>query len=867
MGSFTDIIPQFNPYVQQLPVEAMVQVGMAKQQMYEQNVTKIQGEIDRIAGLDIVRGVDKEYLQSKLNALGNRLTLLAGGDFSNFQLANSVGAMTKQVANDKFVQNAVSSTAWYRKQVAEMEQAIKEGKSSQANIWDFNQKANAYFQSTDLKQSFSDRYTQYTDVKKKAMDAIKALHPELQKYDIPFEVVNGQIVVDKRGKEAIADAMQRYKIEGIDEGQIKAAIAATLTPDDINQLSIDGRYQFRGVTPEQLVDRATTQYRLNKENAIASLKLLEEKRGIVTDPTQLANVEKKIEYYKKQIGVDGKPGELDDQFSEDLKNARENPDAVKTSIYKDGFVKEFANAFSWKNVEMEYVKNPIRDQMNWVEEMKFKQEQERRQWAEFAWDQKMDLANLDLRKQEISLKAEENALKNAELYGINAPWTTVGNETDNKLRSVEMFTEHSNGVKENYKSGESQLAAAGYSQEQINSMVNNTSASVPANAIKTVQEMRKQKNYLQSLETFERKLRADSDIEAGVAEKKKEVLAGKKPVTVNWKGQSFTLTPEEILGIKAATTTKETGSKGGTRREVSVNKAGLNRNQINFVNSMQGVLYGKFEPGPQPAGIDVFRGQVNAALGQYDKPVKELNAAIKKSNEIYKGKLAPLVSKFVPQIKALGADKDGSPTSATLGKVSALVTATIARGVAADDVWDASVASEMLQSKNAKDTRIFVQQDGENYQLIMKSESDPDKLQRIRLSKAEVRANFGDKYVNDLTQESIRLDLGRGNTNITRRAEQSIMQKSFGDFPGIRRLDITADFTQDISDPNLLIPGINIKKKDGRYQYFELSGVDKLSRVGYEEGKRNLNNLTDDVLLRYLRVEYPNYDYSQLDLK
>jgi hypothetical protein len=31
MASFTDIIPQFNPYVQQLPVEAMVQVGVAKQ--------------------------------------------------------------------------------------------------------------------------------------------------------------------------------------------------------------------------------------------------------------------------------------------------------------------------------------------------------------------------------------------------------------------------------------------------------------------------------------------------------------------------------------------------------------------------------------------------------------------------------------------------------------------------------------------------------------------------------------------------------------------------------------------------------------------------------------------------------------------
>ena len=865
MGSFTDIIPVFNPYVQQLPVEAMVQVGMAKQKAYEENVTKIQGEIDRVAGLDIIRGVDKEYLQSKMNALGNKLNLLAGGDFSNFQLANSVGGMTKQVANDKFVQNAVSSTAWYRKQVAEMEQAIKEGKSSQANIWDFNQKANTYFQSTDLKQSFSDRYTPFTDVKKKAMDAIKALHPELQKYDIPFEVVNGQIVVDKKGKEAIADAMQRYKIEGIDEGQIKAAIAATLTPDDINQLSIDGRYQFRGVTPEQLVNRATEQYRVNKENAVASLKYLEQQRGVVTDPTQLASVEKKIEYYKKQIGVDGRPGELDAEFAADLKNARENPDAVKTSIYKDGFVKEFSNAFSWKNVEMEYVKNPIRDQMNWVEDMKLKQEQERRQRYEFAVSTSLRQQEIDISRQKLALDAEANALKNAEIYGINAPWVTIGNETDNKLRAAEMFTNHSDGVAQNYTAGENQLKLAGYSQEQINRMVNNTTDAIPANAIKTVQEMRKQKNYLESLESFDKQTKASARAEVmnSPAYKQKLVEAERFAASING-GRPITMTGKWDPRTRTAQTKQITPKEIIENYTSGKAKVYIDAGQIIYDDGKFKLEMPRYGMGSQPAVADVFE----KVLEYKKKGYFDVKANAEKEIDLkYKEKLAPLVSKFVPQIKALGADKDGSPTPATVSQVSALITATMARGVAADDVWDASTASDMLLSENAKDTRIFVQQDGENYQLVMKSESDPSKLQKIRLSKAEMRANFGDKYVNDLTQESIRLDLGRGNTNLSRNPKQSIMQKSFGDFPGVRRLDIAADFTQDISDPNLFIPGINIKKKDGRYQYFELSGVDKLSRVGFEQGKRNLNNLTDDVLLRYLKVEYPNYDYSQLDLK
>ena len=45
----------------------------------------IQSNIDNIAGLDIVRGVDKAYLQSKLNQLGNNLMTVAAGDFSNFE--------------------------------------------------------------------------------------------------------------------------------------------------------------------------------------------------------------------------------------------------------------------------------------------------------------------------------------------------------------------------------------------------------------------------------------------------------------------------------------------------------------------------------------------------------------------------------------------------------------------------------------------------------------------------------------------------------------------------------------------------------------------------------------------------------------
>jgi hypothetical protein len=832
----------------------MVKVGMQKQAQYEQGVQKIQQSIDNVAGMDVLRDVDKNYLQTKLNELGNNLKYVAAGDFSNFQLVNSVSGMAKQIGRDETVQNAVSSTAWYRKQAQEMESAVKSGKSSQSNIWDFNEKANRYISSTDLKDKFTDRYTQYTDVKKKALEAIKLLHPKLQQYDVPFEVVNGKVNTRK-----IADAMQRYKIEGIDEGQIKQAISATLTPDDINQLSIDGRYQFRGVTSDQLVERATSQYRANKDESIATISFLNNKKKITTDPTELGKIDKQLEYYQSQVGSAGKPGALDEQLATDLKDARENPDAVKTSIYKDGFTKELANAFSWKNEEMQYVANPLRAQLNWVEEQKLRIQKENRERYEFS-------VTSSQKTQELALKAQEVALKNAEIYGVDSPWTTLGNPTDNVLKANEMFSEHSESIANNINSGRNALIAAGYNDAEINMMLNKK-MDIPPKAMGTIQEILKQQNYLQSLKDKSDKIRAQADKEAGVSEEKANAVKNKPSLNITWNGKNLQLSPEEILGIEAATTTSTQASRGGNRRITTINTQGLNKRQLDFVNSMKGVIYGQFEPGPQPKGYDAIRGQINAVTNQYNAGLDRLRTAMRKSDELYNQKLAPLVTDFVPQIKALGSDKDGSPTSATLGKVSALVTATIARGTYADSDYDPETSSSMLESKNSKDTRIFIQQSGDNYEVILKSESDPKKVQRIKVSRDEVVANFGAKYVNDNTQESTRLKMGNGNTNVTGDPNQSYMQKAFGNFPGIKKMNVTADFDQDISNRELYIPSINIMKKDGSYQNFILSGTDKLSRVGFDQGKKNLDNLTDNVLLKYLKIEYPNYDFSQLDIK
>ena len=174
MASWTDKAPTFTPYVQQQPIEAMLKVGMYKQKQYDEGIEKIQTSIDNVAGIDIIRDVDKKYLKTKLTNLESKLRFAAGGDFSNSQLVNSITGMTNSIVNDKHVQNALISTQRYRMGISDMQAANRSGKGAPQNDYDFNIGASKWLNSENLEESFSGSYSPYVDYKKKELDIVKA---------------------------------------------------------------------------------------------------------------------------------------------------------------------------------------------------------------------------------------------------------------------------------------------------------------------------------------------------------------------------------------------------------------------------------------------------------------------------------------------------------------------------------------------------------------------------------------------------------------------------------------------------------------------------------------------------------------------
>jgi len=398
MASFTDIIPQFNPYVQQLPVEAMVQVGMEKQKRYDEGIQKIQSQIDNIAGLDVVRDVDKAYLQSKLNELGNNLKSVAAGDFSNFQLVNSVGGMANQIVKDPNIVNALSSTKTYRKGLEDMAALNKEGKGSSSNDWDFKDRASKWLNSSDLGASFSGTYNPYTNYKKNSLEVIKGLTKNKNITEDAFDY-------DSNGNMVIKDAILRTELAGISPEQIQQALLAGLTPNDWKQMEIDGRYNYANVDDQGFANSVNTSYK-SKYNAFAEQRtILENAKSSTSSAVEKVALDKKIKDIDKILtNITSEYNSVSKTFSQG------DVESAKARLFTSNFMNGFSNAFSFTETSQEYKTSPFVQNEQW-------RQTKEQDWKKFILGYNLDLENLKIRKAELGEKKEENRLKRLEVEG------------------------------------------------------------------------------------------------------------------------------------------------------------------------------------------------------------------------------------------------------------------------------------------------------------------------------------------------------------------------------------------------------------------------------------------------------------------
>ena len=400
MASFTDRISQFNPYIQELPVQEMVQVGMYKQAKYDQGVQKVQNYIDRVAGIELSRPQDKELLQSKLNELGSKLRTVAAGDFSNQQLVNSVSGMTGQIIKDEDVRNAISSTQMYKKAIKDREAYLKTGKTSPSNDWLFQQKTQKWFNG-DIKETFSGGYDPYTNWKKEAIDVIKAVTKDETISDSSFTTV----VDPKTGKSkfVLADAVTRTKYAGISPDKIQQALLVGLSPAAMRQMEIDGMYtysninnseDFKKVIEDRYIDNSSfyTDQKTKLTNALSSTNSGSEKLLLEGKITDLDKVIANLDREKQKL-----IGQVDSG----------NLNGAKATLYSIDSINNFSRPFSFTETSVTKENSPEAD-------MEMRRRTLNQQWQ-------VHLDNMSIEKEKIKISKEANriaALANAPYGGF-----------------------------------------------------------------------------------------------------------------------------------------------------------------------------------------------------------------------------------------------------------------------------------------------------------------------------------------------------------------------------------------------------------------------------------------------------------------
>lgn len=408
MASFTDQILQQTPYRQQLPVEAMKEVGMYKQAQYQEGVQKIQSQVDDIAGIDVARDVDKQYLQSKLNELGSNLKKVAAGDFSNFQLVNSVGGMAKQIIKDPNIQNAVGSTQWYRNQSQKIQKDVDEGKSNPANIDHFNKQASGWLNSKKAGEKFNGSYVPYFDVFKYAKETFDAVKPDGFSFDQVYVTdMNGVPKKDSNGQLIYSPIMVRMEQEGVMPAKVKETLSQIFSDPRVGQqLDITGQYNYKGYSPEMLAQKVNSQ----RNTLISSYK--EKLHDLNLQKNLGKDVQSDIDNVQKQINT------VSESYNTYQDLAIHNPDAVRGALYKDDVNTRFTTMFGHIKKKEQMMENPA-----WKANFDLQKESNTQsRWAqEFALKGKEFEFNKEVKLAELALKSIPKGTKNISPEQANQP--------------------------------------------------------------------------------------------------------------------------------------------------------------------------------------------------------------------------------------------------------------------------------------------------------------------------------------------------------------------------------------------------------------------------------------------------------------
>lgn len=391
MASFTDQtnIP-FSPYIETNPVDAYLRVGMYKEQQLQEGIQKVQQTVDTLTGLPIIKEEDKAYLQNKLGELKGSITKNLSGDFSDSRIVNQIAGAAKTIYSDPIVQNSVQGTMAYQKGLADAEVDRKAGKNNLANETIFNDQVQAWLTDGTVGSKSSQYftgYTPYTDVNEMFLKYWKDTNPG--------EDISNAYYIDAQGNRKINPVI----FKGKSAAQVQSVW--NLVKGNANaqqQLQINGKFQYRGQTPQQLYQQLGqhTKETIDHNNSI----ILSLQAKAAVGDTEAANDIATLQ----QMNVS-----TEKSFSSYAEALKTNPDAVKAALASEQTLNSLIGAYSYQTME----KSPLWETS--FEQNKF--DVQIREWEmnyaldkdKFAWQQYTDQLKLSMEAEKKKKESPDNA--------------------------------------------------------------------------------------------------------------------------------------------------------------------------------------------------------------------------------------------------------------------------------------------------------------------------------------------------------------------------------------------------------------------------------------------------------------------------
>ena len=873
MASFTDAISTFNPYVSQIPVDAIVKVGTYKQAQYDQGVQKIQNYIDNIAGMDVLNDADKEYLHSKLNQLGSNLKTVAAGDFSNQQLVNSVGGMASQIIRDENVQNAMFSTANAKKQQERIDADIKKGKLNKAGEYIYNKDLQKYMSNKEVGQRFTGQYRPRTsEYDKKILEVIKTLEPNLTQEDIAY------FTDPATGKVNISEVMQRYSNETLSEGKIRTAINAVLNADDLEAMREDGIYNYRQYGEKDIANLIKETTNKNFEIGAARLKQLKTQLPGLTDPDKILETKKEIAQYERQIGDPYMdiPSALRIQEQQSLAELADPDklDQVKSQIFLRNTIDEYSNAFAYAKIKNEIMTSPLQSQENWRAEQEFKrvveanQEYDRAEARRIAKGKELRDINQEIRDQK---KFEK------EINPSGTPvFTGVGNETEQDRRAVinwvndtqkyrtanvglrTQLKDKMGGMFSDLTDAELDAKIAAYKKDPVGNKPDD-------NSIKQIMD-----NYLSN----ERYI-AKKDIIFNEATKKatdyvtggkgiygmlRDDLAKLPRLTIPGTKGRQTFTAEEVLNyqnkFEKTTSVPLATPGGGGQPAITISASGrMNARELELYNYLKN--QGRYVS----AGGGRVKDQVaNAYLST------TLNSSRSKYNDI-SSKIAErkveILAPYTGPFKTEGAGiefsgSDGNTKQNFIDKLRNVVSNDLRQEGGGKD-YDAENLLEVLSKKGADAILGFgVERAGDAYKIQV--QDDSGNFQNIPVSRDWIKTNLGEQWLNKAASTQMQMFSFGGVTNPTKNVELSqYAPNDFGNYDSGQK-SVTLNIYANLRDQGNGNGTVTFNLKNKRGETIPIVWPGRQGITSTDNFPRWLEVQSDATLLPLLRNLYPGVD-------